>query len=116
MHTRWLWPGVVLVSTAALAAVIATGVSAPWRLLIALLFVLICPGASLVGLLGLRDRFVELVVVGPLSMALVALTSIALFYGGVWSPRLEIALLAALCLGGLALSQFGSRDDVKGDA
>jgi hypothetical protein len=107
---------VVLFSVVALAAVVATGGGGPLRTVLAVWFVLVCPGVSLVGVLGLRDRFVEMAVVAPLSLAVVALTSIALFYGGVWSPGLEFGLLLGLCLAGLAWSQLGSRHDVKGDA
>jgi hypothetical protein len=95
---------------------IATGAGAPWRMLFALWFVLVCPGLSLVGVLGLRDRFVELVVVAPLSLAIVTLTSLALFYGGVWTPNVEFGLLLWLCLAGLVWSHLGSRRNVKGDA
>jgi hypothetical protein len=82
----------------------------------ALWFVLVCPGASLAGGLGLRDRFTEWVVAVPLSLAVVAGTSIILFYGGVWSPDREFGLLLGLCLAGLTWSHFASRGDVKGDA
>jgi len=116
MQIRWLRPALVLVPGAALIAVIATGVGAPWRTVLALWFVIVCPGASLVGVLGVRDRFVELVVVAPLSLTLVTLTSVALFYGGIWSPDVEFALLLGLCLVGLGLSQLGSLNEVKGDA
>jgi uncharacterized membrane protein len=106
----------VLVSGTALATMMAAGAGGPWRMVFALWFVLICPGASLVGALGLRDRFVEMVLVAPLSLAVVALTSIVLFYGGVWSPGVELGLLLGLCLAGLIWSHLGSRRDVKGDA
>jgi hypothetical protein len=114
--TDWLRPGIVLVSAATLLIMIATGAGAPWRMLFALWFVLVCPGLSLVGVLGLRDRFVELVVVAPLSLAVVTLTSLALFYGGVWTPDVEFGLLLWLCLAGLIWSHPGSRRNVMGEA
>jgi hypothetical protein len=116
MHDRWLRPVIVLASGAALGAVIVTGAGAPWRTILALWFVLVCPGASLVGVLGLRDRLVELGLVAPLSLALVTLTSVALFYGGIWSPHAEFGLLLGLCLIGLGWSHLRSRSDMKGDA
>jgi hypothetical protein len=116
MHASWSRSVMVLASAAVLAMVIATGVGAPWRMLFALWFVFVCPGASLVGVLRLRDRFVEIAVVAPLSLAVVALTSIALFYGGVWSPDMEFGLLLGLCLAGLIWSHLGSRHAAKGDA
>ena len=112
----WLRPTIVLVSVAFLLTMIASGVGAPWRMIFALWFVLVCPGVSLVGVLGLRDRFVEMVVITPLSLAVVTLTSLALFYGGVWTPRMEFGLLLSLCLAGLVWSHLESRRDVKGGA
>jgi len=52
----------------------------------------------------------------PLSLAVVAGTSIILFYGDLWSPDREFGLLLGLCLAGLTLSYFASREDVKRDA
>jgi hypothetical protein len=116
MHSRWLRPGIVLASGAALAAVIAAGVGPPWRTIVTVWFALTCPGASLVGLLGLGDRFVELSLIAPLSLTLVTLTSVVLFYAGVWSPNAEFGLLLGLCLAGLAGSGFRTRHDVTGAA
>jgi hypothetical protein len=116
MDARWLRPGIVTVSAAVLVILIATGVGAGWRIAAALWFVLVCPGASLAGGLGLHDRFTEWALVAPLSLAVVVGTSIILFYGGVWSPDREFGLLLGLCLAGLTWSHFASRDAVKGDA
>jgi hypothetical protein len=116
MHSRLLWPAVVLISGDALLIVMATGAGGLWRAVFALWFVLICPGASLVSVLGLRDRLTELVVIAPLSLALVTLTSSGLFYGHVWSLKNEFGLLLGLCTGGLIWSYFVPRGDLKGDS
>ncbi len=117
MDARWLRPGIVTISAAVLLILIllVTGIGAGWRMAAALWFVLVCPGASLVGALRLPDRLAEWVVAVPLSLAVVAGTSIILFYGGVWSPDREFGLLLGLCLAGLTWSHFASRDGVKGD-
>lgn len=104
MTTRWFWPGIALTLGAALGIAIATGAGSPWRPILALGFVLICPGASLISVLGLRSRLAELAVVAPLSLSLVVLTSCGLFYGHVWSPAAEAGLLGGLCLAGLMWS------------
>lgn len=112
----WLRPAIVLISATALVIVIATGIGAPWRVILALWFALTCPGLSLAGVLGLRNRFTELVMVVPLSLAAVTLTSLTLFYTGVWAPDLEFGVLSGLCLAGLIFSHLWSRHDVKEDA
>ncbi len=112
----WLRPALVLISVAVLVIVITTGAGAPWRVILALWFALTCPGLSLVGVLGLRNRLTELVMVAPLSLAALTLTSLTLFYAGVWAPDLEFGVLSGLCLAGLILSHLWSRHDVKGDA
>jgi hypothetical protein len=63
--------------------------------------------------LRLPDRFAEWVIAIPLSLAVVAGTSIILFYGGVWSADREFGLLLGLCLAGLAWSHFASREGGK---
>jgi hypothetical protein len=116
MDARWLRPGIVLFSVAALVLVIAAGVGSPWRTILALWFVLVCPGASVVGILGLGDRFVELSLIAPVSLVVVTLTSVALFYGGVWSASAEFGLLLVLCLAGLAWSALRERYDGRQQA
>ncbi|MGZ3675769.1 MAG: hypothetical protein ACXVCO_15800, partial [Ktedonobacterales bacterium] len=59
-------------------------------------------------------RLVELVVVAPLSLALVTLTSLTLFYARLWSLHTELWLVGGLCLAGLISSYFCSRRQPKG--
>jgi hypothetical protein len=54
--------------------------------------------------------------VAPLSLTVVTLTSVALFYGGAWSANAEFGLLLGVCLTGLTWSHLRSRTDVKGEA
>ena len=97
------WLGLAaIVSGAVVVLSLAMPLGSPWRAAAALLFVSICPGASLVPLLGLKDRAMELVLVLPVSFAMVILVAIALFYSELWSPERQLAILLAICVGGLA--------------
>jgi hypothetical protein len=56
----------------------------------------------LVPLLGLRDKAMELVLVLPVSFAVVILIAVGLFYSELWSPERQLAILLAISAGGLA--------------
>jgi len=82
-----------------LAVVVPLG--PPWRPAAAVAFACVGPGASLVPLLGLKDRAMEFVLVMPVSFAVVILSAAALFYPGLWSPYRQLAILLAICASGL---------------
>ena len=103
MMKRLGWIGLAaILSGVVLILALAMPLGPPWRAAAALVFVSVCPGASLVPLIGLRDKTIELVLVLPVSFAVVILTSIALFYSELWSPERQLAILLAICAGGLA--------------
>jgi hypothetical protein len=97
------WMGLAaILSGVMLVVALVMPVGSPWRAAAALVFASVCPGASLVPLIGLRDKAMELVLVLPVSFAVVILISIALFYSELWSPERQLAVLLAICAGGLA--------------
>ena len=97
------WTGLaVIVSGAVLLLALAMPPGSGWRLAAAVVFASVCPGASLVPLLGLRDKVMEFVLVLPVSFAMVILVATALFYSEVWSAERQLAVLLAICAGGLA--------------
>jgi hypothetical protein len=103
MMERLGWMGVAaILSGVVLVLAVAMPLGSPWRAAAALVFVSVCPGASLVPLIGLRDKAMELVLVLPVSFAVVMLVSIALFYSELWSPGRQLAILLAICAGALA--------------
>ena len=86
-----------------LAFVLAADLGPPWRPIVVLVFLAVVPGASLVPLIGIPDFAVQLTLVVPVSFALVALTSAALFYPRLWSPGRELVFISMLCLVGHVL-------------
>ncbi|HET9442564.1 MAG TPA: hypothetical protein VFO65_04530 [Acidimicrobiales bacterium] len=97
------WPAVLVASPAALVVVHATGVGPPVGAAVGLWFALSCPGAAVVGLLGIRDRLVALVLVMVVSLSVDTAVATALFYAGAWAPGTATAILVALSLGGALL-------------
>jgi hypothetical protein len=94
---------IAVLSASALVFAVAVPLGPSWRLVAALLFVFVSPGASLVPLIGLRDVATELVLLIPVSFALVILVAVVLFYSGLWTPGRQLAVLLALCFGGLTV-------------
>jgi len=105
----WIWPAAAAAPAAVLALAMAAQLGSPWRPVAALVFLTVGPGASLAPLIGLRDPGMELTLVIPLSFALVALSSAALFYARLWSPDRELSIMLGLCLVGLALQYLSFR-------
>jgi len=101
-----IWPITTAGLAIVLGLVIAADLGAPWRPIAALAFLAVGPGASLVPLINFEDMAMALMVVIPLSFALVALTSAALFYAGLWSPDRELVVVVGLCLAGLVLQRI----------
>jgi hypothetical protein len=96
-----VWPAVTLLLALLLAFVVAVDPSSPSRPIVVLVFLSVVPGASLVPLIGVRDLAVQATLVVPVSFAVVALSSAALFYSRWWSPPRELALVMVLSLAGL---------------
>jgi len=105
----WLWPAAAAASGELLMLALVIDLGSPGRPIAALVFLSIGPGASMIPLLGLQDIAMELVLVIPLSFALVALSAAALFYAGWWSPDAQLAVVLGLCMLGLVLQYVASR-------
>lgn len=90
-----IWPVVLICS--AIAAGLTTGgwIDGLPRSVIVMWFLFVCPGMTVVGLLGIEDRITRLSLAVPLSLAIDTLGSLAGVYGGAWSPT---SLLLALAL------------------
>jgi hypothetical protein len=79
------------------------------RLLVALVFLLISPGMSLIPFLHLSDRLNELMLGIALSLTLDALLAAAALYAGVWDPTAVLWVLIGLSWLGAALQVWQTR-------
>jgi len=82
-----------------------TDIALPSRALIAVWFLLVCPGMAFVRLLQLQDQASEWTIAIALSLALDAAVAIIMVYGGIWSPDSGLRALILISLVG-ALMQF----------
>ena len=82
------------------AVVLAVGLSAPpiVRAPLVLGFVAFCPGFAWTRLLGLPERWIEVVIGVPLSLAITMLVAMTTVYLNVWSYQLVLVALVGLTL------------------
>jgi hypothetical protein len=105
------WSPMVIVGSCALAmlaGVAATGPS-PLRTVLVVWFLAVCPGLAAIGLLRLRDPWLEVALVPALSFAIDVIVGGVLSYAGLWSAATAIIILAAISVSG-ALAQDAVAD------
>jgi alkylation response protein AidB-like acyl-CoA dehydrogenase len=118
-RTGWVLQGRAAWSTGSLAAILVTTVTAaalsaadasgPIRPAVTVLFLLACPGLSLVRLLGLRDPIAELALGVATSVAVAGVVAGIQLYSGMWSPLGGLAILVAITAIGLATQWLVAR-------
>ncbi len=99
---RQVEAALIIVPTIALIGVTVGGAPVAWRFPVAAVFFLVSPGLAVLAPARFRLEL-ELAMVVPTSVATTSLLSLALFYGGVWTPALAVACLAGLCALGVAV-------------
>jgi hypothetical protein len=103
MSSRWGSPIVLVSSALAMLAGIASHGVSPVRTLLVACFLIVAPGLAVVGLLRLRDPWLQAALVPALSLSIDAIVGGALSYTGLWSPAAAILILVGLS----ALGAFG---------
>ena len=83
----WVWPTIMVLSGALVGFGYAFEVQGPIQLLLALWFMLVCPGLPLVKLLHLKSRPIEWIVIVALSLALDTIVATTYSYLGIWSTE-----------------------------
>jgi hypothetical protein len=108
--TEWpVWQAATVCLALLLELVMVADLGSPWRPIAALMFLAVIPGASMVPLIGIPESAIQATLVVPVSFAVVALTSAALFYSRLWSPGREFALVTVLSIAGFALQRIDAR-------
>ena len=113
--TRWVWPAIIVLSAALIGVLVFLNVESPVRPVLAIWFLIVCPGMALVRLIGLQDRWTETTVAVALSMSLDIIVSLMLVYSGLWSPKLGLAILIGISVAGSAL-QMRPRTPISAEA
>ncbi len=95
---------VLLASAGAVALVTFAGVLPALRPAVVVWFVLVCPGAAIVGLVRPPDPWLRLSLILALSIALATLISGLLLYAGAWSPDTALVVLIGITVAATAAS------------
>lgn len=90
------WSAIIVLSAAAVEAVIFQDAPAPIRPAVVLWFILFCPGIAFIQLLGLDDLAHEVILAVGLSLAIALFVAICVLYAGLWSPNLILMILVVL--------------------
>lgn len=99
----WFWPAILVASALAINVLVLADIQTPLRPMLALWFLLVCPGMALVRLLRIRNFALELSLAVALSIALDALAAGSLLYARRWSPEASLIILGIIsCAGAVA--------------
>jgi hypothetical protein len=97
------WPLVLVASCVAVGASTQLEGGEPGRVIVVFWFFLTCPGLAVIGLLGVRDRLIEVTLAVALSIALDIAVALTMVLAGIWSPTGGLAVLIGISLLGAAL-------------
>lgn len=103
-------PLLLLAVVLALAGAFAAGWASTPRAVLAVAFLLACPGLAIAPLIGLAGVPATLTVAVVLSISLDTIVAAALLYAGAWSPATAFAILASVTVAGAA-AQIAARAD-----
>ena len=105
LRDLWDHAATPIVLTVTICVLVFSGLETGGRVrtVVALFFVLVCPGLAIARLLQLSSALAELTLAVGLSIALAGLTSGAFLYANAWSPGGTLAVLAAVTLTGLGI-------------
>ena len=111
---------IIVALSAGCIAGVASGWVSPVRVVLALGFLLLCPGLALAELLDIRDLAQRLAIAIGASLAIDTLLSLLLVYAGAFSIPVIVSILAALTLAALFAALVrafvGARHDRAVDA
>lgn len=111
----WFWPFILWLSALSIGVVTIGDLAFPLRPLLALWFLLVCPGMAFVRLLRIKEGFGVWTLAIALSLAIDAIVAGAMLYTGVWSPTLGLLILVGITLVGVGI-QFLLAYGIETDA
>ncbi len=106
MRGGLFWPGAVLASSATLMVAEGFDLGPPLAPILALWFLLVCPGVSYVRLLRLGEPLTEFLLTVAFSVSIGALASLALLAGQVWTPGRTLLVVVGIAVVGAGIDAY----------
>ena len=108
----WTW--VIIISAGAAGLPILIGSDTHVRVVLALWFLLVCPGMMLVRFFRLSDPVLEWMLAIVLSLVADTFVGGILLYSSRWSPSGAFAILVALTIGGMLAQELSAMRAQRG--
>ena len=99
----WFWPAIIVILATGTGLLMYSDSRSLLRPVMALCFLLVCPGMSLMRLLHIHDSLTELTLAIALSMAIDAIVAAIMLYSASWSPQRSLNVLIGISIGGALL-------------
>jgi uncharacterized membrane protein len=112
VRQRLVWPGIIVALAIVLNMMMVAQITGLARVLIALIFLLVCPGMAFLPLLHIQDRTTEFAIGIGLSLVANMLVTLLMVYANIWSIQLGMALILGLSAIGVILQGIGIARDV----
>ena len=114
MRASWLWPLIISTSGIVLMVLVLSNVQSPARVVIAVGFLMVCPGMAFVRLLDIGQSLIEWTLAVGLSIALVTLVAGVMIYAGVYTVERTLLLMILVTTIGVVLQIIALiRDEVE---
>ena len=110
MNGARLWPAMAAGSALAAMGAVVYDIENPLRGALVAWFLLVCPGATVVGLLRITDPLLGLTAAVAISLEIGVSVAQALLFFGLWSPVLGLGVLSAVTIAIAVTSVISSTD------
>lgn len=103
MRSQLTWPALIIGSSLGVGLVMFGNVISPVRPVIALWFMLVCPGMAFVRLLRIKDPVDEFTLAVAFSLTIDSILATTMIYARIWSPKWGLGILIGISVIGVIL-------------
>lgn len=109
----FIWPFLIVVGGLLLALLVQLDVNSPARQLLAVGYLLFCPGMAWIPLLSIENRFMQITLAIALSIALTTLVGLLLLYTNTYSTLSALYTILLLNSVGIVVNWYVTRTSAR---